>query len=263
MLTNLGIKNEIIFVNYLNKKKVGQLNPLFRDLIDELFDCHENDEVKCWKNDLPQKADIFIAINNQVKGISIKMGAKNSVHVERITDFIHFLIECGIRRENVIRYLEYHYADGTRNGKGINRMSTEEYKVHNIEDINEINKDFNKAEIIQKVINRFVIRGNNSDTDIDAIIYGWVNDFLWITKDDIIDIISSKSGLQSSGVHFACLYCQPKARNLNHNPKYEKDRYCVQIKWFSLFDDIIEHKNNKIMNSRQANNVDSITKKET
>ena len=37
MLTNLGVKNELIFVNYLNNKKVYQLNPLFRDLYDEIM----------------------------------------------------------------------------------------------------------------------------------------------------------------------------------------------------------------------------------
>ncbi len=246
MLTNLGVKKELIFVNYLNNKKVYQLNPLFRDLIDKLFDCTEDDKVECWKNDLPQKADIFISINNQVKGISIKMGAKNSVHVERITDFIHFLIECGIKRENVVRYLEYHYADGTRSGKGTNRISVDEYKKDHKEDIDKINEDFNKPDILNKIISKFVIKGNNSDFDIDAIVYGRVNDFLWITKEDIINIISSKGNIYSSGVHFGCLSCQPKTRNLNHNPKYESDRYCVQIKWFSLFDDIIEYKNNQL-----------------
>ena len=36
-----------------------------------------------------KKSDIFIKINSKIKGISIKKGMKNSVHVERISDFIH------------------------------------------------------------------------------------------------------------------------------------------------------------------------------
>lgn len=37
-------------------------------------------------------------------------------------------------------------------------------------------------------------------------------------------------------------------RCLNHNPKLEKYRYFVQIKWYNLADDIIENMNNKCMN---------------
>ena len=43
----------------------------------------------------------------------------------------------------------------------------------------------------------------------------------------------------STGVNFSSLFCQPKTRNINLNPLYERKRYCVQVKWYSLFDDII------------------------
>lgn len=242
-----GEDNEFSFVKYLNGKKVKELNPLFRDLIDSLFYCKEEDVIKCWRNHLLQKTDIFIKINNRMKGISIKKGAKNSVHVERITDFIHFLIENKVSRDVVIKYLEYHYADGTRNGKGVYRKSVEEYKKNHESDIEDINQAFNNSNLLLKSIDKFVVRGNNSKYDIDALIYGEVDDFLWITKKDIKKIIMSKKNLVSSGLHFGSLSCQPKARNLTYNPKYERDRFCVQLKWFSLFDDIIEYKNNLVM----------------
>lgn len=35
-------------------------------------------------------------------------------------------------------------------------------------------------------------------------------------------------------------------RCLNRNEKYEKKRFCVQVKWFNLADDIIECMNNKV-----------------
>ena len=57
------------------------------------------------------------------KRISIKKGINNSVHVEGISSFIHFLIDSNVSREAVIEYLRYHYADGTQNGRGINRIS--------------------------------------------------------------------------------------------------------------------------------------------
>lgn len=119
-----GKNNEYEFVKYLNGKRISELNPMFRDLIDKLFPNQPpNSTIKSWKNHYKEKSDIFIKINGKMKGISIKKGYKNSVHVERISDFIHFLIENNIDREIVIEYLKYHYADGSTNGKGNKRTN--------------------------------------------------------------------------------------------------------------------------------------------
>ena len=32
-MINIGIKNELIYVNYLNNKKVSELNPLIQELL--------------------------------------------------------------------------------------------------------------------------------------------------------------------------------------------------------------------------------------
>jgi len=177
-----GKDNEYEFVKYLNGKTISELNPMFRDLIDELFpDESVKSEIKCWQNHFKEKSDIFIKINNKTKGISIKKGIKNSVHVERISDFIHFLIDNEVDREIIIEYLKYHYADGSTNGKGKKRLSAEEYKKNNQSNIDKINKAFSDEEILRQAIDRFIIKGNNSEYYIDALIYGEVNDFLWIT----------------------------------------------------------------------------------
>ena len=245
-----GFDNEYEFVKYLNNKKISELNPLFRSFINRLFPlAKENFIIKSWRNHYKQKTDIFIKIDGKIKGVSIKKGMKNSMHVERISDFIHFLIENHVDRDIVIEYLKYHYADGSTNGKGIRRLSVDEYKKNNQKNIDKINEVFNDEEILKKAIDRFVIKGKNSNYYIDAIICGEVNDFVWIAKDDIINVILSKKDDYSTGVHFGSLSCQPKNRNLVNNPKYEKDRYCVQIKWYNLFDEILENMNNKVMES--------------
>lgn len=244
-----GKDNEFEFVKYLNGKKILELNPMFRNFIDDLFHFEdENSIIKCWMNHYPQKSDIFIKINGKMKGISIKKGMKNSIHVERISDFINFLIENHVDKEIILSYLKYHYADGSTNGKGNKRLSAEEYKINNQDKIDEINKKINEEKILKNAIDRFVIKGNNSDYYISALVCGEVDDFIWITREDIKNIILSKKDNKSSAVHFGPLTCQPKNRCLNYNYKYEKDRFCVQIKWYNLFDDIIENMNNKIMN---------------
>ena len=241
-----GKNNEYEFVKYLNNKRIFELNPMFRELIDELFPNEKsNSIIKSWKNHYKEKSDIFIKINGKMKGISIKKGHKNSVHVERISDFIHFLIENNVDRETVIEYLKYHYADGSTNGKGNKRISVEEYKKDNQSKIDKINKVLNDEKIIKKAINRFVTKGKNTEYFISAIIYGEINDFIWATKEQIEEIMLSKKDVYSSAVHFGALTCQPKNRCLNYNPLYEKDRFCVQIKWYNIFDDIIEYLSNK------------------
>lgn len=264
-----GKNNEYKFVEYLNGKSIEELNPMFYSLIKKLYPVElETARIKCWLNHLNQKSDIFIKINGIMRGISIKKGMKNSVHVERISDFVHFLIENKNSREIVMEYLKYHYADGTINGTGEKRLSAEEYKKSNQEIIDRINKELNNDQILSKAIERFIIKGNNSQYYIAAIICGEVDDFIWITREDIRNIILSKKDKYSTAIHFGTMICQPKNRCLNYNSSYEKERFCVQIKWYSLFDDIIENMNNSVVRDvfndnfsklSSANNVADIT----
>ena len=246
-----GLQNEHRFSCYLNGSKVKSLTPLFRDLIYSLFgNIDINSRIKCNVDYEKKKYDLIININNIIKKLSIKKGINNSVHVEGISSFIHFLIDSGISKENIIEYLKYHYADGTINGTGINRISSDEYKINNQDKIDKLNIALNTNYILKRAIKRFVLQGKNSNECIDAIIYGTVDDFLFITKEEIEAIILSKQNIYSTGVHFSNLYCQPMTRNLNNNPKYDKKRFCVQIKWYSIFDDIIEYKNSKVINKK-------------
>lgn len=237
-----GFDNEYDFVVYFNGKKVCDLDPIGQELIFSLYSTAREDSIiKCWRNHFPQKTDIFVKIDGMMKGISIKKGSRNSVHVDTITNFVNFLSQSGVPKDIINSYLKYHYADGSINGKGENRLSVEQYKEKNQLSIDEINRFFNKERLVKRAVERFVLKGNNSDYPIDALICGKPNDFLWLTRKQIYEIVSSKKNVDSTAVHFGQLIVQPKTRCLNYNPKYEKDRYCVQVKWYSLFDDIIEY----------------------
>ena len=258
-----GFQNEYDFVLEFNNKKVKELNPILQDLVYSIFyNIEENDLIKSWRNHLDQKTDIFLKIGNAIKGISIKMGSRNSVHVESIWDFKRFLEKHGVPSTIICEYLKFHYADGTLNNSGSKRVSAEVYKKNYQAKIDIINEYFNKSEIIVDAIDRFVLTGNNSTYPIEAIILGTPGDFLWITKNDIIDYLSNNIKYCSSP-HFSELVCQPMNRCLNYNKKYEKFRKYVQIKWYGLYDNIIEQMNNNIMKkngyldfqSREADHV--------
>jgi len=246
-----GIQNEHDFIKLLNKKKIKHLNILFQCFIHDLYGKIDNysDTIYAWKNHNPQKTDFFIKLssNNEIKRVSVKKGVKNSVHVEPIMELIHFLIINNIPKNIITKLLKYHYADSTTNGTGKIRLSAEEYKKNHQNEIDDINKAINNTDLLIKAIDRFIIQGKNSNDKIDTIIYGVPNDFIWIKRNDIYKIILSKKDTYSTAVHFGPLTCQPLNRCINRNPVYEKKRYCVQIKWYNLCDDIIENMNNQVI----------------
>ena len=238
--TNNGKQNEFDFVLMLNGKKVSNLDPNAYDLIHAIYNIiDDNSTIKSWKNHFKQKSDVMISIDGIIKGISIKSGSRNSVHVEPLSSFCHFLEINGIPLNTINSYLYYHFGDGTFNGKGNKRISGKEYKLKHQKELDLLNIKLNNEKLIEKSIERFVLFGMNSKYSIDAICYGKPNDYLWITKNDIIKILKYKMNNYFTGVHFSSLFCQPQTRNINFNPLYEKKRYCVQVKWYSLFDDII------------------------
>lgn len=241
-----GFHNEIEICKYLNSKNTCDLNIMYKMFIEDLFgNISDNSIINCNVDFDNKKFDLIISINNIVKRISVKKGINNSVHVEGISSFIHFLIDSGVDRKAVIEYLKYHYADGTTNGTGTHRISGREYKEKHQKDIDYINEQINTPYILKRAIHRFVLQGKNSNIAIDALLYGTLNDFIWIKSEDIENVIMNKIELYSTGVHFGSLYCQPMTRCLNYNKVYEKKRFCVQIKWYTIFEDIIKNMNEK------------------
>lgn len=240
-----GFDNEFEFAASLVNKKINELNPLFENLILDLYgEIDKNSCINCFVDLNKQKTDIIININGIKKRISIKKGVKNSVHVESIYDFVEFLKSLQIKDEIIDIYLKYHFADGTNDGTGVNRISAVDYKKINQEQIDKLNLELNKVEILEQIISRFLILGRNSIEPIDAIIYGVNDDFIWILTEDIIKVVLSKKNCYSTAVHFGPLTVQPQNRCLNGNKKYEKERFNIQVKWYNLCDDIIENMNN-------------------
>ena len=77
-----GYLTEQFVVNYLNGRKIKNLNILYLEMIETLFtNITPEDITITWKNPFKQKTDLFIKINGETKRISIKSDIKNSVHV--------------------------------------------------------------------------------------------------------------------------------------------------------------------------------------
>ena len=108
------------------------------------------------------------------------------------------------------------------------------------------NQAINKTKIIVDMTDRFIIRGNNSDYDIDALICGRIDDYIWIKKHDIYDLVLSKRCLDFTSPHIACMTIGPKKRNLDGESKNPKDRYIVCLRWNFIKEDINNFKKNQI-----------------
>lgn len=239
-----GYKNEAEFSEYLNGKKIGELHPIFRDLFEYLYKkLDDGDIIHSKINFYKDKYDIIVRVRWRRKRISIKKGVKNSVHVENIKSFDNFLKENKIPRKIRKEYLRFHFADGSLNGTGKIRSSVSEYKKKYANSIEKVNSYINKPEIVKKAIERFIIRGRDGFYDIDVLIFGVVDDFIWISSEGIRNILLEKCDKHSSTIHFSDLTVQPMNRCLNRNPKYEDKRFWVQVKWYNIADNIIEYMN--------------------
>lgn len=94
---NRGLFNELLIIEAINGKKVCHTNLLFQELFYSFFkDIDANDRIKAYKGKPNEKTDVIVKINNQIMNISVKVGVKNSVHVEGIYSFIMFMKELKI-----------------------------------------------------------------------------------------------------------------------------------------------------------------------
>lgn len=250
-----GYLTELVFINSLNGKKFCEINLLLQELIQTLYPkIKKKDLITAYKYEKHAKVDVVVIVKGRKKGLSIKSGAKNSVHLEKNDKFINYLKRNSFKEsENLLKYL---YSDGTANNTGVIRMSSEEYKKDHQEEIKEINKELEKIHEI--LIKRFLMQTDvNYRVTVDAIVLGVANDFIWATKEEILKYLCNKK-IESTGVHVRGLFLQNWDKNLKYNPKYEKCREYVQVKWYSLFDDIviIMCERNKCFENKQADFVE-------
>ena len=248
-IKNMGVQNEYEFVNLFNDKYVNELDNQSQQFLKELFDdkIDNSEKIKAWKNKMMQKQDIFIKYKNCIKGISLKCGNSNSMHAEAIENFRSYLEQIGIPYQVIDYYASYHYGyERDENGnKNFNIcLSSEEYKKKYQCEIDAFNEKINQTKIIIDMIDRFIIRGRNSSYDIDALICGTINDYVWIMKYDIYDLILSKRCMDYTSPHIACMTIGPKKRNLDRLSTNAKDRYIVCIRWNFIKESIMEFKKN-------------------
>jgi len=164
---------------------------------------------------------------------------QNSVHVEKIKDFIIFLTNEGVKENIINNLLMYHFGDDTLKGNGKKRYSAEECKIKYKNEILEFNNYINNSEISTKIIERFILTGTNlSNKYVDAIYYGDINIGVWCTNKELLEFCKNHKSLYINIPHFSFFTYQNWCRNISFSKKSEPHRNYIQIKWFSILSDI-------------------------
>ncbi len=244
-----GYQNEVIFIESVNGIPFKLQNLIMQDLIKELYPkIKDNDIVSAYKYGKYAKTDMVLEVNGKKKGISIKKGVKNSVHLEHVNKFInkYWYFSPRFKKE----FLKYIYADGTTNNSGEYRLNAKDYIEKNYEDVYYLKNRLNKMKL--KLLIRFlVIADINYKVPVDAFIHGTIDDFMWATTDEVLEHLMTKElNLKENGLSVSNLYIQSWNKNIVRNPKYEHCRHYYQVKWYNMPDDLIE-----IMNKRVAKTI--------
>lgn len=235
-----------------NGKYLSELDENSQNFLNELFgyEIDSTEKILCWKNKMNQKADIFIKYKNYVKSISLKCGQSNSIHAEGLQFFKAYLSNLGIPYKIIDKYIDYHYGymkndDGT---KDFNKpLNSWEYKELYQSEIDDFNNYINKTKIIVDMVDRFLIRGRNAEYDIDALICGKVDDYVWILKYDLYDLILLNKRSDLTSPHVSCMTIGPRKRDIDRVSKNKEDRYIVCVRWNYIRENIIDFKNNNIL----------------
>ncbi|MBJ6275871.1 hypothetical protein JGU48_13575 [Staphylococcus aureus] len=241
-----GNKNEELLVKYLDGKKLSDLNTNMKNFINFII---QDKEIIFAKEDIIKsylvtnnkfKQDIIIVLQGEEYNVSVKMGTGNSVHQEKIEDFINYLKNNYNISETLANDFRLSiWVDGTLDGKGDvnNRFKISKLKEIYPESKEKIQKFLNENR--KGLITHFIKVGRHN-SHVDYIYHVSVNNGSWISIDQLInynldyayDLNKARAALPIGRMSI-----QPWNPVLNRNPKTEHKRGQIQVKYTSMEND--------------------------
>lgn len=245
-----GNSNELEISNYLNDKKIKDLNLTMKEFIKyicltEGIEFDDNTIIKAdYVKNNKKKQDIYITISDKKIGVSLKMGSGNSCHQEKIEDFISFIKNnCSATNEICDLWRFFIWADGTTDGSGsmekgpdgkiLCRFDAAGFKKKYPDKRKALQQflDLNKASLIERAL--FIGKYNS---DVDFVYHGTYKQGRWISKKEVIDFLVRKKPKSNR----ACLTIGSltvQAWNVSLSGKTEKKRGEIQLKYGTMKDD--------------------------
>lgn len=261
-----GFNNESLMVKELNGKKIKELKPNLRKFIkdicsDKNIPISENMIIYASvESNNKLKQDFYIIIGEKKIGVSLKMGTGNSVHQEKVEDFIEWISKVdsdGVTNE-IKDYLRFFiWADGSTDGKAQIRKDKEGNIIGRFR-----SKDFKKLhpekrDIIQEfleknaisILNRVIFEGKNN-SKVDYIYHGTPFNGVWISKEEIIlfNTNNPKSKNKKNIPTLSVGRLTVQAWNVSLKGNTEDKRGQIQFKYSSMVDDFEELMIKKVSN---------------
>jgi hypothetical protein len=231
-----GIQNEKNIRNALNRKEYYELNTNLQKLISDSFLNYEG-IIICTEQAGTNKSDMMITIGDESHTYSIKCGQSNSLHQEKIEDFIEFFeLNCSIsdQQKNDLRL--FIWGDGTFTGTGLvnDRLNVYEFKEQHSNSFENIYNFFKTVK--EPLIRRLLITGGAlSSSPAEFVYYGNTTNGICCNTENILDWMLDK---EKRAITVGNFTFQAWNRNINGGNKSENKRGEVQFKWASIEKDL-------------------------
>lgn len=247
-----GFSNEEALVHSLNNKTVKNLNGNLQHFINAIAldkNIKINNDTMIFANlekNNKYKQDIIIIIEGEHIYISIKIGSGNSVHQEKIEDFITYLEENFNDATQEIKdaFRFYIWADGSLDGKNPIKFNSEGKVIGRFGGTIFSSKFPQKRKVIQdfvdkhsrELMNRFLFVGKHN-SKVDYIYYGTPENGSWISANDVIEYnISNPS--YSKTINLGRMGIQAWNAGLTGSASSEKKRGQLQVKYGQIKNDL-------------------------
>ena len=215
-MTNQALKYEFAFIHYFNNRKYSEFSEKWKKHLKRMFpEIQEDTIVYCSKHEnYFAKGDIDLRIKGNKKIISLKNGKNACMHRERFTWLYQTLKDIGISKEALNIITLYQFGECQAYGHLDKPLTKEEIVSKYGSLILKTNKELNKDNVLNMIIERAVIQGRKEYRQkIDFLYYGNIQKGILLSIEQIYESIKSRKQLSSNWLHFGQLVFQPAARS--------------------------------------------------
>ena len=241
MAKNGGIQFEKDFVNALHEHSYGELNQNLKFLIKTLYkqiDLEEKIHAELVMGYV--KPDVRIFYMGQEKYISLKSGASDVIHQEKVEQMVEFFRSNGISEKTIETILLFQFGDNTTDGSGEIRLDYTAISFQLHDRIIEANIELNKSkQFINACLKRFLFQGTREEYPLADIIYhGNLEYGVFMNYQQTINHMKYRTYDFIKNIHIGPMHIKAHARYHHGVVLDEESRHKTDIRWVNLNTDI-------------------------
>ena len=241
-MINEGLKKEDEMIYFINGKKINELSNNLASFVKIVYGVVDPEKVvECAYTDEYIKPDFVLTCDGRKKYVSMKSGKSNTVHSEKLISFVPFLQSLGISEETINTLLMFHYGDGTTDGSGQIRYTSDQMRTALAKRIELANDELNRNnDLIVQFTERVLFQGVNPNAhNADCIYFG---DYEWGTvamKKQIMKHMQRKFfNYPLHNIHVGPFLFRPCVRYVGRDIIHEDRRHKLEVYWPNMREDI-------------------------